>query len=84
MSIRSAEIDVESTNFLPFLKGLADIEVEIVIVCVLDQCDDIYSLKHIGDNAYKHLASFITGKASYYRRYSGLAHWISHCSRAGG
>lgn len=71
--------DLESTNFWPFLKRLADIKVEIVVICVLDQRNNIYSLEHIGDYPYKRLASSTAGFVSDYRRCSKLAHWISHC-----
>ncbi len=43
--------DETSTNFLPFLKGLTNIEVEIVVIGILYQRDNIYSLEHIRDNA---------------------------------
>ena len=43
--------DEGSSNFLPFLKSLTDIEVEIVVIGVLYQRDNIYSLEHIRDNA---------------------------------
>lgn len=52
---------MESTNLLPSLKGLANIEVEIVVIRIFDQRDDIYSLEHIGDNAYKRSASSLNG-----------------------
>lgn len=70
---------MEPTNLLPFLKGFADIEVEVVVVRIFDQRDDIYSLEYVGDNAYKRLASPITRNVYDYRRCSELAHWISHC-----
>lgn len=52
LSIRFTGFEVESTDVLPFLKGLANIKVEVVVIRVFDQRDDIYSLEHIGDNAY--------------------------------
>lgn len=79
LSIYSARLVVESTHFCPFLKGLADIEVEIFVIRIFDQRDDVYSLKHIGDNAYTRLASSTTRNSSIYRRYLVLVHWISHC-----
>lgn len=42
---------------MPFLKGLANTEVEIVVIRIFDQRNNIYSLENIGDNAYEHLAS---------------------------
>lgn len=78
-SIQHTELDVESTDFLAFLEGLADVELEIFVVSIFDQRDDIYSLEYIGDNAYSNLASCIATIVSNYRRCSGLAHWISHC-----
>ncbi len=43
--------DETSTNFLPFLKSLANIEVEVIVIGILYQRDNIYSLEHIRDNA---------------------------------
>ena len=64
LSVHSAKsaFVVESTYFLSFLKSLTDVEVEIVVIRIFDQRDDIYSLKHIGDNTYIRSASFVTQK----------------------
>lgn len=67
LSIPSSDFDAESTNLYPSLKGLANTEVEIVVIRIFDQRDNIYSLEHIGDNAYNGLASSIRWNAAIYR-----------------
>lgn len=79
LSTNATSYAVGSTNFLPFLEGFANIQVEVVVICIFNQSDDIYSFKYIGDNAYKCLASSINAIVSIYRRCSVLAHLISHC-----
>ena len=49
-----------STYILPFLKGLTNIEVKIVVIRIFDQSDNVYGLEYVGDNAYKRLASSLT------------------------
>ena len=44
---------MDSTNLLPFLKSLTNVEIEIVVIRILNQRDDIYSFEHVGDDAYE-------------------------------
>ena len=49
-----------STYILPFLKGLTNIEVKIVVIRIFDQGDNVYSLEDVGDDAYRRLAFSLT------------------------